>query len=151
MQRSPHGRISSQISLPMKKTEKVVISLFAILIAALFLTISQYVWIPDVLVKEEKVIGEQVFDGNRKIIAKQFWNGVDFYTTYVVYQNSHGVYTGYQISGDDKKHWSSDFKLDKEGEEIMIFLSDEFVAKLNFIEEKFYNVHGELVQGGIIK
>jgi hypothetical protein len=101
-------------------------------------------------IKKDILIGERLLDHEKKLKISQFWNGTDFYSTYLTYESTDRKIIGYLISGDDKKHWSCNFLPNKDKSEISIVLSHVVVGKINLLKDEFYNTNGDIVEGGVI-
>lgn len=65
----------------------------------------EFVWIPDVYRADHAVRAALTVETGDHVELRQFWNGVDFYTTYLAHDTAEGETLYYFIDPDDHPLW----------------------------------------------
>ncbi len=87
------------------------VTLVSFVLAALLLPLIIGVWLPDILLGQQRVLAEQTLPTDQTYRVVQYWNYVDFYTTELRVLNADGSRQRCIIDGDDNLHFAADLAL----------------------------------------
>ena len=85
-----------------RKSIVAILSIFA----ALILCFSHFVWFPDLFKTQKNVLATLVNVNGTRIVVKQWWNKVDFYSVELEHMDENGRIHVSLIDGDSPKWWN---------------------------------------------
>jgi hypothetical protein len=85
----------------------------------------RFVWFPDVLTQADRLIAVRSLPDGTVVELRQFWNGYDFYTTYVRHRFAPGEIYDEVIDDDGNKIWRARVELKDDENGVDIFIRAE--------------------------
>ena len=121
----------------------------AVVALVLLLPMLFFVWPPDVITRQEVILGRAKSKEGYQFEVNQYWNGVDFYTTSFEVRPPNKSYgLTYTLDGDDHKRWRCGLQIDETHKTVTVtvLLGLGVFGSFDWENEVFKRSDGDVVE-----